>query len=78
MQQRQVTGVTVLGGLTSFKIHYTIDGITWISHDSDRIYAGSNDYNQVVKVNFSNPFTAVAVRINPFSWNYPWPGQPMP
>ena len=78
MQQHLVTAVTVLGGITSFKIFYTIDGITWVSHDSDRIYAGSNDYNQVVKVNFSNPFKAVAVRINPFSWNYPWPGQPMP
>ena len=53
-----------------------MDGITWLNHDNGRIYESTRDVNAVYKVNLSTPVTAIAVRINPYTWSVP-PGWPL-
>ena len=48
-----------------------MDGITWLNHDNGRIYESTRDVNAVYKVNLSTPVTAIAVRINPYTWSVP-------
>ena len=61
-----VQAVALQGYVTSFKIQYTTDGITWLQHGI--IYEIPNDPMITQKVQLMVPISATAVRINPFSW----------
>ncbi len=54
----------------------------WLRYNNDSILKGSEvegkDANYVAKIVLQFPFSATAVRINPFTWNIPWPGAPLP
>jgi len=67
--------VTLQGYISSFKLQYTLDGITWLSHENGRIYESTKVYNTIYKTDLYTPITALAVRINPYSWSLPpnWP-----
>ena len=43
LSEQKVTAVALQGWVTYFRITYTIDGITWLSYDNDRIFASSQD-----------------------------------
>ncbi len=55
--------------MTSYKLYYTLDGITWVSYDYDRIFKGNTDTTTVVKNELRTPMKARAVRINPLTWS---------
>ena len=61
-----VQAVALHGYVTSFKIQYTVDGITWLQHGI--IYEIPLDPSITQKVNLLAPLSAIAIRINPFSW----------
>ena len=81
-QPRIVTAVSLKGWVTSFKIQYSIDGQKWLRYNNDALLKGSNvegkDASYVSQVILQFPITAAALRINPFTWNNPWPDQPTP
>ena len=49
-------------------MQYTIDGINWLSVDSNRIFPANTDQNTIVKNTLPNPVSARAIRIIPFTW----------
>ena len=55
--------------VTSYKIHYSLDGITWLSYENDRIFEANNDATSVKVNQLTTPLKARAIRIIPIEWN---------
>jgi hypothetical protein len=76
-ESTRVTGVATQGRnaynewVTTYKILYSSDGVSWSTYKEngqDKIFIGNSDQNGVVKNDFSSPFQAQYVRLNPLSW----------
>jgi len=56
--------------VTFYKIQYSLDGITWLSYENNRIFEGNSD-TTTIKVNqLPSPLRARAIRIIPVAWSY--------
>ena len=72
-----VTGVATQGRnfadnwITSYKIQYSTDGITFTDYNGGQVFTGNTDRNTVVRHNLNTPITARYIRFNPQSW-YTW------
>ena len=55
--------------VSSYKIQYTIDGMTWYWYDQVRVFKANTDDSSVVTNRLDDTFVARAVRISPQAWN---------
>ena len=55
--------------VTTYRILYTMDGITWLSYDYDRAFIANKDDSSIVTNQLRTPLRARAIRINPLTWN---------
>ena len=54
--------------ITSYKISYTLDGVTWTAYKNSEIFIGNSDSKEPVNHIFE-PFVARAVKIIPQTWS---------
>ena len=53
--------------ITSYKISYSLDGVTWVSYKNSQIFVGnSNSKDPIEQV--LEPFVARSVKIIPITW----------
>ena len=72
---RTVLGVATRGSpdnsewVRQYKVMYTYDGYAWKDVDQGRVFDANTDNQVLVRNDFVNPVTAIAVRICPLAWN---------
>jgi hypothetical protein len=54
--------------VTSYRILYSPDGLTWFYADNGRVFIGNVNHSQVVTNTFDEPFLAKIVRLEPVTW----------
>ncbi|KAN0008685.1 hypothetical protein ACTFIU_009412 [Dictyostelium citrinum] len=54
---------------TSYKVRYSLDGITWTDYRNGNALPGNNDRNTVVTHFFDQPIRARSIAICPLTWN---------
>eukprot|EP01132_Coremiostelium_polycephalum_P000799 gene799-994_t len=55
--------------VTSFKIRYSLDNVTWFEYDNSRIFQSNCDRNSIFNLEFPTPIRARSIAIHPLSWN---------
>ncbi|KAN0033699.1 hypothetical protein ACTFIV_000163 [Dictyostelium citrinum] len=54
---------------TSYKVRYSLDGITWTDYRNGNALPGNNDRNTIVTHFFDQPIRARSIAICPLTWN---------
>ncbi|KAN0018631.1 hypothetical protein ACTFIU_008559 [Dictyostelium citrinum] len=55
--------------VTSFKIRYSLDNVTWFEYRNGAALPGNKDRNTIVNHFFDTPIRARSIAIHPLTWN---------
>eukprot|EP01132_Coremiostelium_polycephalum_P004999 gene4999-6225_t len=55
--------------VTSYKIRYSVDNVSWIDYNNGQVINANTDCNTVVLFTFPQPIRARSIAIHPVSWN---------
>ena len=56
--------------VTSYKVNYSLDGLSWSEIEDGRIFQGNYDYNTKVQNHFKNLLLARYIRVIAQTWHY--------
>ncbi|KYR00154.1 discoidin II [Tieghemostelium lacteum] len=54
--------------VTSFRIRYTMDNMTWVNYNNGQVLSANDDQNSIITYVFPNPIQCRSIAIHPVTW----------